>query len=144
MERNYYVKVIKEEYVRDTYIERVLAKFKSINEAVKYVEEIAGARGFKRIYDGATEYTFARGDEYIFLEESEDRVYETFDEYMRVFNNLSEIKDLLDQKGIEASHYGDELNITYTLKKCFQVNGDVTKECVDKLLYERTGYRICE
>lgn len=134
MKRNYYVKVIKEEYVRNRYKERVLANFKSISDGVKFLEEIAGSCGFKRIYDGATEYTFARGEEYIFLEECEDRVYETFEEYMKVFDNLYEIKEMLEERGIIVEHHGDSLLIRYKFGHYFEVNGFVTKEEVEQLL----------
>ncbi|KRU25016.1 hypothetical protein VT91_08190 [Clostridium sporogenes] len=140
MKINYYVQVIKE----DNDGQRVITKFQTIDEGIKFLEEIGGRTGYKRVYDIDGEYTFRKDDEFLFLEECEDRVYETFEEYMRVFDNLSEIKNLLDQKGIEAKHYGDKLDIHYTTKHCFQVSGDITKEYFDELLYERTGYRICE
>ncbi len=103
MKTNYYVQVIKE----DNDGQRVITNFQTIDEGIKFLEEVGGRTGFKRVYDIDGEYTFRKDNEFLFLEECEDRVYETFEEYMRVFDNLSEIKNLLDQKGIEAKHYGD-------------------------------------
>ncbi|MCT8975094.1 hypothetical protein N4T77_00625 [Clostridium sp. CX1] len=49
MKRNYWVKVMKEEFFRNTCFERVLANVKAINEAVKFLEEIAESCEFEKL-----------------------------------------------------------------------------------------------
>ena len=130
MKTNHFVQVVKE----DNEGQRVITNFKTIDEGINFLEEIGGRNGFQREFHIDNEYIFRKDDEFLFLEEREDRVYESFDEYIKVIDNLSEIKEMLEEKRVIAEHCGDSLLINYKYGHYFEVNGFVTKEEVEKLL----------